>query len=75
MVTLATGIMFIILTCVHFRCGEFYEGVPHVRRSRVKWSSSIAESLGNTSLCYSKFPIITPDATSMHTLITDFKSL
>jgi hypothetical protein len=46
MVTLTTGIMFLLFNCMPF-CGEFYEGSPRVRRPPIKWSA-IAEILRNT---------------------------
>jgi len=44
MVTLFTGIMFLLHTCMHFLCSEIYEGGPHVSLPPMKWSA-IAESL------------------------------
>jgi hypothetical protein len=49
MVTLATGIMFLIFTCMHYWCGEFYDGGSRVRRPAMKWSAA-AESFRNTVL-------------------------
>jgi hypothetical protein len=45
MVTLTTGIMFIVFTYMHFLVWGIYEGGPRVRRPPVKWSA-ISESLG-----------------------------
>jgi hypothetical protein len=33
LVTLTTGTMFLLFTCVHFCCGEFYEGGPPMKLS------------------------------------------
>jgi len=46
MVTLTTGIMFLLFSACTFGCGEFYKGG---HRPRMKWSA-IAESLRNTCL-------------------------
>jgi hypothetical protein len=43
MVTLTTGIVFLLFT---FGSGEFYERGPRVRRPPMRWSA-IAESLKN----------------------------
>jgi hypothetical protein len=48
-VTLNTGIMFLLFTYMHSGCGEFYEGGPHVRRPLVKWSV-FAQILRNTAV-------------------------
>jgi hypothetical protein len=46
MVTLTTGIMFLLFT---FGCGEFYEGGASVRRPPIGWSA-IAEGLRGTGV-------------------------
>jgi hypothetical protein len=51
MVTFTTGTMFLLFTCMHFWCGEFYEGV---RQPPIKWSA-IAESLSDTVLACLSF--------------------
>jgi hypothetical protein len=38
-VTLTTGIMFLLLLACTFGCGEFYEGGPRVSRPPMKWSA------------------------------------
>jgi hypothetical protein len=47
MVTLTTGIMFVLFTYMNFLCGEFYEGGPRVRWPPMSWSAN-AWSLRNT---------------------------
>jgi hypothetical protein len=49
MVTLTTGIMFLLFICMHFGCEEFHEGGPRVRRKSMKLSA-IAEILRSTGL-------------------------
>jgi hypothetical protein len=49
MVTLTTGIMFLLYIFMHFACEEFYEDVSRVCRPPMKYFA-IAESLRNTAL-------------------------
>jgi hypothetical protein len=49
MVTLTTGIMFLLFTSTHGGCGEFHESGPRMRQQTMKLSA-IAESLRNTVL-------------------------
>jgi hypothetical protein len=49
MVTLATGVMFLLFTSMHFWVGEFYEGGPSVHWPPMKWFT-IGESLRNSDL-------------------------
>jgi hypothetical protein len=49
MVTLTTGIMFLLILRYIFGCGEFYDGGPGVGRQPMKWSAT-AESFRNTAI-------------------------
>jgi hypothetical protein len=48
-VTLTTGIIFLLFTCMQFWVGEFYKGGLHVSRPPMKWSMT-AEILRNTDI-------------------------
>jgi hypothetical protein len=48
MLTVTTGIIFLLFTCKHIWVWAIYDGGPRVSRPPVKWSE-IAESLSNTA--------------------------
>jgi hypothetical protein len=49
MVTLTTGIIFLLFTCMYFGCGAFFEGGPWVRRPPMN-EFAIDKSLRNTDI-------------------------